>query len=150
MRTQGVTITGVVERMLDHTANGRWRALEDVLDDQFEIVEPDSLPYGGTHHGLSGYRALIEQISTLFELAFEPPGLFALDEATVVVRMNVTFIARSTGRSLKLSVVEVLEVVRGRIRRSEVFLADTAARATLAVHPAASDVTTASAPSPDG
>lgn len=39
MRTQGVTITGVVERMLDHTANGRWRALEDVLDDQFEIVD---------------------------------------------------------------------------------------------------------------
>ena len=61
------------------------------------------------------------------------------DETTGVVRMNVTFIARSTGRSLKLRVVEVLEVVRGRVRRSEVFLADTAALlATLADHPAAS------------
>ena len=125
--------------MLDHAANGRWRALEDVLDDQFEIVEPDSLPYGGTHHGLSGYRTLMQQISTLFELAFEPRGLYALDETTVVVRMNVTFNARSTGRSVKLRVVEVLKVVRGRVRRSEVFLADTAALlATLADHPAAS------------
>jgi ketosteroid isomerase-like protein len=139
MRTQAVTMTGVVERMLHHAANGRWRALEDVLDDQFEIVEPESLPYGGSHYGLSGYRALMEQITTLFELAFEPPRLYALDETTVVVRMNVTFIARGTGRSLKLRVVEVLEVVRGRVRRSEVFLADTAALlATLANHPAAS------------
>ncbi|MGZ4305737.1 MAG: nuclear transport factor 2 family protein [Solirubrobacteraceae bacterium] len=139
MSTQTVTITGVVERMLDRAANGRWRALADVLDDQFEIVEPDSLPYGGTHHGLNGYRALMEQITTLFELAFDPPGLYALDETTVVVRMNVTFTARSTGRSVKLSVVEVLTVVRGRVRRSEVFLADTAALlATLADDPAAS------------
>ena len=81
----------------------------------------------------------MEQITTLFELAFEPPGLCALDETTVVVRMNVTFIARITGRSVKLRVVEVLEVVRGRVRRSEVFLADTAALlATLADHAAAS------------
>lgn len=139
MRTQAVTMTGVVERMLDHAANGRWRALADVLDDQFEIVEPESLRYGGSHYGLSGYRALMEQITTLFELAFEPPRLYALDETTVVVRMNVTFIARGTGRSLKLRVVEVLEVVRGRVRRSEVFLADTAALlATLADHPAPS------------
>lgn len=58
-----------------------------MLDDQFEIVEPDSLPYGGTHHGLSGRRALMGQITTLFELAFEPPGVYALDETTVVVRM---------------------------------------------------------------
>jgi hypothetical protein len=74
MRTQAVTMTGVVERMLDHAANGRWRALEDVLDDQFEIVEPESLPYGGSHYGLSGYRALMEQITTLFELASSLPG----------------------------------------------------------------------------
>lgn len=81
----------------------------------------------------------MEQITTRFELAFEPPGLYALDETTVVVRMNVTFIARSTGRSLKLRVVEVLEVVRGHVRRSEVFLADTATLlATLADHQAAS------------
>ena len=90
-----VTITGVVEEMLDHAVNGRWHALGEVLDDQFAIVEPDSLPYGGTHYGLDGYRALMQQISTLFELEFR--------------------------------VVEVLEVVRGRVRRSEVFLADTAA-----------------------
>ena len=127
MTTQAANITGVVERMLDHAVHGRWQALEHVLDDQFEIVEPDSLPYGGTHHGLFGYVALMQQIGNLFELAFEARELHALDETTVIVRMNVTFTARHTGRSLRLRVVELLEVAGGRVRRSEVFLADTAA-----------------------
>jgi hypothetical protein len=38
------TATGVVERMLDHASNSRWDSLHEVLSDDFEIVEPDSLP----------------------------------------------------------------------------------------------------------
>ena len=120
-------ITGVVEQMLGHAAHGRWAALADVLAHDFAIVEPDSLPYGGTHRGLDGYVALMRQIGGLFVLAFEPQGLYAVDDTTALLRMQVTFTARSTGRSIVLRVVEVLEVVEGRVRRSEVFLADTAA-----------------------
>jgi SnoaL-like domain len=131
MSTQA--ITGVVEQMLDHAANARWQALEDVLDPAFEIIEPDSLPYGGTHRGVDGYIALLRQIGELFELAFEPQGLYALDDTTVLLLMNVTFTARRTAKSLQLKVVEVLDVVCGRVHRSEVFLADSAALlATLA------------------
>jgi len=39
----------------------------------------------------------------------------------------VTFTARSTGRSIQLRVIEILAVADGRVRRSEVFIADTAA-----------------------
>ena len=133
MSTEAAVITGVVEQMLDHAANGRWQALEEVLDEQFVIIEPDSLPYGGAHHGIEGYVALMQQIGELFEPVFEPQDLYALNEETVVLRMHVTFTARNTGRSVKLRVVELLEVGGGRVRRSEVFLADTAALlATLA------------------
>jgi ketosteroid isomerase-like protein len=121
------THTGVVERMLGHAANGRWDALRDVLADDFVIVEPDSLPYGGSHEGIDGYVALMREIGELFELAFEPRGLYAVDETTVLLRMQVTFSARTTGHSVTLPVVEVLEVAGGRVRRSEVFLANTAA-----------------------
>jgi hypothetical protein len=34
-----------------------------------EIVEPDSLPYGGTHRGATVYVALMQRIGELFELA---------------------------------------------------------------------------------
>ena len=72
MSTQAPTITGVVKQMLDHSAHGRWHALENVLADDFTIVEPASLPYGGTHEGIAGYVALMQQIGEIFELEFEP------------------------------------------------------------------------------
>ena len=127
MSTETAIVTGVVEQMLDHAANGRWEALEHVLDERFVIVEPDSLPYAGSHHGVGGYVALMQRIGELFELAFELQGVYALDVASVVLRMLVTFTARGTGRSIQLRVIEVLEVANGRVCRSEVFLADTAA-----------------------
>ncbi|HJS97051.1 MAG TPA: nuclear transport factor 2 family protein [Solirubrobacteraceae bacterium] len=127
MSAQTLVMTGVVEQMLDHARHGRWEALEELLDENFEIVEPDSLPYGGTHHGVAGYVALMQRIAELFELTLEPIGVSALDDHSVLVRMHARFVARSTGRSVRLGVVELPEVVGGRVRRSEVFLSDTAA-----------------------
>jgi SnoaL-like domain len=123
----GVTTTSVVEQLLDHAANGRWEALEGVLDPAFEIVEPESLPYGGVHRGVSGYIALMQRIGRLFELDFEPLGLHALDGGLVLLRMIVTFTARASGRSVRVPVVEILRVERGLVARSEVYLADPAA-----------------------
>lgn len=122
-----LTVTGVVEQMLYHAAHARWDALEDILDERFTILEPDSLPYGGSHPGVAGYVALMQRIDELFELVFEPEGIYALDNANVLLRMQVTFPARRTRRSVRLRVVELLEVCGGRVRRSEVFPADTAA-----------------------
>ena len=82
MSTETAIVTGVIEQMLDHAANGRWEALEDVLDDRFVIVEPDSLPNGGSHYGVGGYVALMQRIGELFELAFELQGVYALDVAS--------------------------------------------------------------------
>ena len=48
-----------VKRMLDHAVHARWDPLHTVLAEDFVIVEPDSLPYGGSHHGVDGYRALL-------------------------------------------------------------------------------------------
>jgi hypothetical protein len=118
---------GVVEQLLGHAAAGRWAELADVVAEDFVIVEPESLPYGGEHHGLDGYVKLLRQIGNLFELEFEPRGLHALDELTVLLRMNVTFTARRTARSVNLAVLELIDVQHGRVKRSEVYLSDTAA-----------------------
>jgi ketosteroid isomerase-like protein len=115
-----------VERMLEHAAHGRWDQLPTVLAHDFEIVEPPSLPYGGSHHGVDGYVALMRRIGELFELAFEPDSVRALDDRTVVLRMHVSFRARGTGRAIRMPVVEILTLRANRIARSEVFLQDTA------------------------
>ncbi len=49
--------------------NGRWYELRHVLSSSVEISEPESLPYGGIHHGVADYVALTRPIGELFELA---------------------------------------------------------------------------------
>ena len=119
--------TCVVEQMLVHAANARWERLPEVLTDDFVIVEPASLPYGGEHHGIDGYVALMRRIDALFALQFEPQALHALDASTVLLRMQVTFTARATDRERRLSVLEFLSIRGGRVARSEGFIFDTAA-----------------------
>jgi hypothetical protein len=125
--TAPAQITRVVEQMLDHAANSRWHALCDVLDPDFEIIEPDSLPYGGKHHGVDAYISLLKQIDGLFDFQLTPDSLHALDDQTVLLRMHATFTARATGRSIHLPVVELLTVHDARISRSQVIIGDTAA-----------------------
>lgn len=117
----------LVETMLDHAIHARWGPLHTVLAEDFAIVEPDSLPYGGSHHGVDGYRALMQAIGALFELTFETVGCHAVGDHMVVLRLNVRFASRSTGRQVRLPVVELFTLRAGRIARSEVFLFDTAA-----------------------
>lgn len=121
------TAVSVVEEFLDHATHARWGDLHPLLAEDFVIIEPQSLPYGGHHHGVDGYVALMDKIGALFELTFDPEGFHTLGGDLVVLRMNVTFTVRSSGRSLRLPVVEFLTVHMGRIVRSEVFLFDTAA-----------------------
>jgi ketosteroid isomerase-like protein len=118
---------GVVERMLDHASHARWDQLHDVLDEEFEIVEPESLPYGGTHRGVRGYVELMKDIGRLFELEFDVKRELQLDDASVLLQMDVTFMARTTGRSQRLPVIELLQVRAGRVTRSEIYISDTAA-----------------------
>ena len=120
-------ITGVVGQMLDHAANGRWDELRDVLAPSFEITEPDSLPYGGTHHGVDAYVTLMQRIGEIFDLKFAPDGLHTLSDTKVLLRMHVTFTARATGRRTRLPVLELLTVNDARVTRSHVFISDTAA-----------------------
>jgi ketosteroid isomerase-like protein len=122
-----MSATRVVEQMLDHAANARWERLPEVLTGDFVIVEPASLPYGGEHHGVDGYVALMHRITALFALEFEPDALHALDDSTVLLRMHVTFTGRATRRARRLPVLELLTTRGARVARSEVFVFDTAA-----------------------
>jgi hypothetical protein len=45
---------------------------------------------------ITGVRALLQEIGTVFELAFEPHKLDALDGTTVVMRMDVADHAATT------------------------------------------------------
>ncbi len=124
MSQDGVALVG---HLLERVGEQRWEEIPRLLTDDYEIIEPDSLPYGGTHRGAAGYVALMQRIGELFHLQFDLDRLQPVGDDTVLLRMVVTFTARATGRSASLPVVELLTVRTGRIARSEVFLKDTAA-----------------------
>lgn len=121
------TATGVVEQMLDHVAHARWDQLPNLFCEDFVIIEPASLPYGGAHYGAAGYVALMQRIGGLFELGFALEGVHAVGEATVLLHMIVSFTARASGRGVRLPVLELITLRDRRIARIEVFLGDTAA-----------------------
>ena len=124
MAKDGVAL---VEQLLERVGQQRWDELPPLLSADYEISEPDSLPYGGTHRGANGDIALMQRIGELLELRFDLDRLDAVDDETIVLPMDVSFTARTTRRSISLAVVELLTVRAGRIARSEVYLKDTAA-----------------------
>lgn len=124
MAQHGVAL---VKQLLERVGQQRWDELPPLLSADYEIVEPESLPYGGTHSGVHSCVALLQRIGGLFELRFDLDRLQAVGEDTVLLRMVVSFTAHATGRSVALPVVELLTLRGGRIARSEVFLKDTAA-----------------------
>jgi uncharacterized protein len=119
--------TSVVERMLGHAAAGDWDALHGLLDPGFVIVEPASLPWGGEHHGVEGYVALMQRIGTATGPAFDLHGVHELSDRCVLLRMSVCFTNPHSARTLTMPVLELLTVDDGRVTRSEVFLSDAAA-----------------------
>ncbi len=93
MAKDGVAL---VEQLLERVGQQRWDELPPLLSADYEILEPDSLPYGGTHRGADGYIALMQRIGELFDLRFDLDRLDAVDDETIVLRMDVSFTARAT------------------------------------------------------
>jgi len=74
-----VTAAGVFEQMPDHAANARWAELDDLLEPDFEIVDPALLPYGAST-AESTPTSSSRRRSRAFELRFEPRRLVALGD----------------------------------------------------------------------
>jgi len=121
------TATELVERFLEVALGQRFDRLPEVLDEEFVIVEPTSLPYGGEYRGPEGYARFFTELTAVFEItAFDVRELVA-DGDRVVMKAEVGFRSRKTGRGLTMPVLELLEVAGGKLARSEVYFQDTAA-----------------------
>jgi uncharacterized protein len=110
-----------IKRIYD--AFSRWDVPElsrDVTHD-FELNEPEVLPYGGTRHGYDG----VEAFATVFQDHVEGPWadpddfLDAGDRIVVVGRMAGT--ARATGRDFEVPFAHVWALSDGVASRCDVY-----------------------------
>lgn len=116
----------LVERFLALALDQRFDPLGEILHDQFELVEPASLPYGGVYRGAGGYETFVRALTGVFELTAFDVQFAIAGKDRVALRSDVGFRARTTGREARVPVVELLSVRDGKLARSEVFLQDTA------------------------
>jgi ketosteroid isomerase-like protein len=116
----------LLQQMMAATGTNDWAAVESLLCDDFVIVEPPGLPYGGSHRGAAGFRHMVELFQqTWADLDIEVVMLAGVSDV-VILKVRLKAVAAATGRRVDASVAEFFTIRDGRIAASEVFYADLA------------------------
>src|ERR1700744_5499803 len=102
-----------------------------LLHDDFFVHEAGGLPFGGDYHGPQGFFELLNRMNDLLELKAGPITTYPLGNDAVAARFRLTFIARASGKSVQMGLVEIYSVRDGRIAELDVYYKDPAAVAAL-------------------
>lgn len=92
----------------------------DLLHPDLEIREPESLPYGGTYHGLEGFQKLHAKTAEFWDFDSMKPADYVCQNDYVVALNRITGRVRSTGRFLDMPLVAVWAFEGGRIRSADI------------------------------
>jgi ketosteroid isomerase-like protein len=113
-------------RVAGDSSEGALVPLLQLLDPDVEMIQPPSLPHGGTHRGHDGVRAMAATMRDHWALKFDIDRIWDLPENdTLFVRVIMEWTAHSTGRSARFPALELVEFREGRVLRAEIFVQDT-------------------------
>ena len=90
------------------------------------MIQPPSLPHGGTHRGHDGVRRHGGNDAGPLGAEIRYRSAWDLPENdTLFVRVIMEWTAHSTGRSARFPALELVEFREGRVLRAEIFVQDT-------------------------
>lgn len=116
----------VLESVYQRMRQGDWDGVQAFLTDDFKVVEPASLPYGGNWEGKDALQRLFPAVMQCFEnptpVTREIIG--GKEWAAVIVDFTVT--SKKTGRRFTQTVSEVGRVVDGKLAELQIHYFDTA------------------------
>lgn len=122
-----MTKAEIVGQLFQLLGGGQWDEIAKYLHPDFEFVEPESFPFGGSYRGLSGYQEIAR---TVFEDYFSAFNVEPIDVAEgkdhVVAFVRVRAVAKN-GRPVSSTLAEVFEFADGKVRRIMPHYFDTAA-----------------------
>ena len=121
--TAAEVLSGVYQRM----GKGDWDGVYELLADDFTVVEPESLPYGGLWEGKDALQRLYPAVMAHFD---DPAPVIkevigGKEWGAVIVDFTVT--SKKTGRRFTQTVSEVGRVVEGKLVELQIHYFDTAA-----------------------
>lgn len=99
----------------------------EVFDDNVVLIEPDSLPHGGRHEGLAGFRAAQAGMRELWEQRIEGTEYWPCGADRVALRIVIRWTARATGRSVVLPMIDLMQFRDGKVVYVEAYVQDTKA-----------------------
>jgi uncharacterized protein len=98
-----------------------------LLHEDLVVHEAGGLPYSGDYHGPQGFVDLLTAMTEELELTAGPITRSALNDDTVVSRFRLRFMARASGRSTEMNLVELYTVSTGLIIALDVYYKDPSA-----------------------
>jgi ketosteroid isomerase-like protein len=122
----GMTAAEILGSVYQCMGQGDWDGVEALLADDFTIVEPESLPYGGLWKGKDALQRLHPAVMQHFDNP-EPVIKEVIGGqvwASVIVDFTVT--SKKTGRRFTQTVSEVGRVENGKLAELQIHYFDTA------------------------
>ncbi|WP_423141163.1 nuclear transport factor 2 family protein [Parablastomonas sp. CN1-191] len=119
------------KRFLAAMRAGDDAAMERMIDPEFELVEAQSLPYGGMYRGYAGWQELVRAVGTAFSgFRLELIGIVGEAPGALVVEFAISGRGRASGTPFATRVLEHWRFRGGRLVRIDPFYFDTHAVVT--------------------
>jgi ketosteroid isomerase-like protein len=114
-----------VKAMFDAISREDMAGLLSLFHDDIVIVEPESLPCGGTFNGPEAFRkGVLMVMGRKFRVRVLRCAVIGEGE-TVAASADLEFTSRASGRALVMPYVELHTIAGGKARRIEVYPQDT-------------------------
>ena len=105
-------------RFVDALFSNDWATMAPLVHPDFELREPDALPYGGIYKGIDGFKKcweLIPKASHVTEHLDTLHTYFTEDPDRIVVELDFRGSRRGTGEKFASKVMEQFEFRDGKI-----------------------------------
>ena len=115
----------IVLSFLDASVRGDKEAMKDLLHPDVQVIEAESLPYGGVSKGPDEFIELIRRVFTTWENTEVSVHQVLADGDHVVLLAEMTGRGRATSKDFSVPIAEVWRLENAKIREVRPFYFDT-------------------------
>lgn len=116
----------VIDCMFAHMGKGDLDAAARLLDPEIVIHEAESLPYGGTYHGMEGFFDLFRKLAQEFDKLSITPSIIEDTGPFVVALTTLNGQQRCTGKAIVMPLFEQFKLKNKLVVEVRPFYWDTA------------------------
>jgi ketosteroid isomerase-like protein len=128
----------LVRRFLGAAQQGDMATVASLLHPQAQVIEADSLPFGGVVTGFEGFTSLVRRVFTTFANTAVTIDETIAEGDTVVVLATMSGQSKASGEAFSMPIAEIWRVQDGLVTEIRPFYYDTQRINSLAAGAAAS------------